>query len=114
MIARGERVSSRALAAVAVSLYVLAMLVAAAHPLFHEESNEALTYGLCNSDCHEHHAGAERCAHCATLTKKYTSHHETPLRLIGIATSSVMAFRQTYHESTDTRLPGLRGPPAAA
>lgn len=111
---RGERASSRALATVAVSLYVLAMLVAAAHPLFHEEPTEVPAYGLCNSDCHEHHAAAERCAHCATLTKKISSHWEAPLRLTGTATSTVMPYRQTYHESTDTRLPGLRGPPAAA
>lgn len=107
---------NRVLAAATLSLYAVALLLGAAHPLFHDDLTDADHFGagLCGTGCEEHHVDAEDCNTCATLIKKVSSPGENFVRVDRPAIKLLSNATSVVVDSLDTRLPGLRAPPAVA
>ena len=110
------RECKRSLTVAAVSLYAIALLLGAVHPLLHEAQADSdhLGYGICGTGCDDHHNGVEKCATCATLIKKVSNPQASLIAFGSVPTSAACSAESVFFESGDTQLPGLRAPPAVA
>jgi len=115
MFSSGHSRPRRSLAVLAVSLYAVAVLAGALHPMVHGDAeSDHFAYGICGTGCAEHHVDAEQCNTCATLTKKVSSSIDPVVAFGLLGIDVIVPDTMAIPLSSDTQLPGLRAPPATA